>query len=120
MGPEYRAKARGYLLSLEQPVNIFLITFMMAVLSLLNILNKTFQKSDSDLATALSILKSVRKQLDGLCEKYTIEHITSLIYPEGVAHESSLPAKRRRTIPTKFQDSVVTDISFRVIEMRIT
>ena len=44
---EYRAKARGYLASLEQPVNIFLVTFTMDVLSLLNIVNKTFQKSDS-------------------------------------------------------------------------
>jgi hypothetical protein len=43
---EYRAKARGYLSSLKQPVSIFLIPFMMDVLSLLDILNKTFQKSD--------------------------------------------------------------------------
>lgn len=110
--PEYRAKARGYLSSLKQPVNIFLITFMMDVLSLLNILNKTFQKSDSDLPTSLCILKSVRKQLDGLCEKYTIEHITYLIYPEGIAtpdDESSTPSKRKRTIPAQFQDFVLTD-----------
>ena len=109
---EYRAKARGYLSSLEQPVNIFLVSLMMDVLSLLNIVNKTFQKSDSDLTTALGVLKSVRNQLNELCEKYTIEHITSLIYPEGFAtsnDESSLPAKRKRTISTRFEDSIVME-----------
>ena len=39
---------------------------MMDVLSLLDILNKAFQKSDSSLLTSLSILKSVRENLNSL------------------------------------------------------
>ena len=109
---EYRAKARGYLASLEQPVNIFLVTFMMDVLSLLNIVNKTFQKSDSDLSSALDILKSVRNQLNELCVKYTVEHITNLVYPDRItssSDETNLPSKRKRTISTSFQDSIVME-----------
>lgn len=109
---DYRAKARGYLTSLEQPVNIFLVSFMMDVLSLLNIVNKTFQKSDSDLSTALSVLKSVRNQLNELCEKYTIEHIANLVCPDGLTssnNEISLPSKRKRTVATRFQNSIVTE-----------
>lgn len=85
---------------------------MMDVLSLLDILNKTFQKSDCDLQTSLSILKSIRENLDGLRQKYTIENITHLIYPECAATtviEPSVASKRKRTIPDKFQDSVLTD-----------
>ena len=78
---EYRAKARGYLAFLEQPVNIFFVTFMMDVLSLLNIVDKTFQKSDSDLSSTLDELKSMRNQLNELCVKYTVEHTTTLIIP---------------------------------------
>ncbi|CAB4036306.1 Zinc finger MYM-type 1 [Paramuricea clavata] len=109
---EYRAKARGYLSSLKQPVSIFLIAFMMDVLSLLDILNKTFQKSDCDLRISLSILKSIRENLDDLRQKYTIESITHLIYPEWAATtviEPGVGSKRKRTIPDKFQDSVLTD-----------
>lgn len=113
--PENRAKARGYLSSLKQPVNVFLITFMMDVLSLLDILNKTFQKSDCDLATSLSVLKSIRETLYGLRQKYTIQHITPLIYPEDVptstdsVNEPGIASKRKRKIPEKFQDSLLTD-----------
>lgn len=85
---------------------------MMDVLSLLDILNKTFQKSDCDLQTSLSILKFIRENLDGLRQKYTIENITHLIYPECAATtviEPSVASKRKRTIPDKFQDSVLTD-----------
>jgi hypothetical protein len=85
---------------------------MMDVLSLLDILNKTFQKSDCDLQTSLSILKSIRENLDGLRQKYTIENITHLIYPECAATtviEPGVASKRKRTIPDKFQDSVLTD-----------
>ena len=52
---------------------------MMDVLSLLDILNKGFQKSDSSLPTSLSILKSVRENLNSLLHNYTIKHITGLI-----------------------------------------
>ena len=111
---EYRAKARGYLSSLKLPVNVFLITFMIDVLSLLDILNKTFLKSDSDLQTSLSVLKSIREKLCGLRQKYTFEYITHLIYPESVAtctsvNEPGVASKGKRTIPEKFQDSVLTD-----------
>ena len=53
--PENRSKAKGYLASLNEPVNVFLISFMMDVLSLLDIQNKAFQKSDSSIPTSLSI-----------------------------------------------------------------
>jgi hypothetical protein len=111
---EHRSKAKGYLHSLKMPVNIFLISFMMDVLSLLDISNQTFQKSDTDLLTSLSVLKSVRENLEGLREKYSIEHITSIIYIEGVStieleDEPHTAGKRKRTIPDKYQDYVVVD-----------
>ena len=70
--PENRSKAKGYLASLNEPVNIFLTSFIMDVLSMLDILSKAFQKSDSSLPTSLSILKSVRENSNGLLHKYTI------------------------------------------------
>ena len=109
---EYRVKAKGYLTSLEEPVTIFLMTFMMNVLKLLNILNLMFQKQDSNLGTALSTLRSVRKELDDLIAQYTVEHITTVIYPQEAAtpNDGSSPtAKRRRTIPATLQDSVVME-----------
>ena len=60
---ENRSKAIGYLASLNASVNVFRISFMMDVLSLLDILNKAFQKSDSHLPTSLSILKSVNENV---------------------------------------------------------
>lgn len=66
---------------------------MMDVLSKLNIVNKTFQKSDSDLSTALSALKSVRNQLNKLCEKYTIKYIANLVCPNRLTSSSKLMMK---------------------------
>ena len=103
--PENRSKAEGYLASLNEPVNVFLISFMMDVLSLLDILNKAFQKSDSSLPTSLSILKSVREDLNSLLHKYTIEHITGLIYPEGTVTSR----KRNRTILDRFENFLLTE-----------
>ena len=58
---EYCVTAKGYLTSLEEPVPIFLMTFMIDVLTSLKILNLMFQKQDSNLGTALSTICSVRK-----------------------------------------------------------
>ena len=114
--PENRSKAKDYLASLNEPVNILchkhLISFMMDVLSLLDILNKAFQKSDSSLPTSLSILKSVRENLNSLLHKFTIEHITGLIHPEGTVSEEDEPCtsrKRKRTIPDRFENVLLTE-----------
>ena len=48
----------------------------MDVLKLLNLLNLMFEKQDSNPGTALSTLRSVRKEADNLLLKYTAEHIT--------------------------------------------
>ncbi|XP_028417407.1 zinc finger MYM-type protein 1-like [Dendronephthya gigantea] len=109
---EYRSKAKGYLSALKQPVNIFLIPFMMDVLSLLDILNKTFQKPDCDLQTSLIILKSIREKLNSLRHEYTIDKIANVIYPECAAMteiEPGVASKRKRTTPERLQDSVITD-----------
>ena len=44
--------------------------------------------------------------------KYTIEHITSLIYPEGTVSEEDEPCtsrKRKRTIPDRFENFLLTE-----------
>ena len=82
--PENCTKAKGYLASLNEPVNVFIISFMMDFLSLLDILNKAFQKSDSSLPTSLSILKSARENLNDLY-KYTIEHIAGLFIQKALS-----------------------------------
>ena len=110
--PENRAKAKGYLTSLEEPVTIFLMTFVMDVLKLLSLLSLKFQKQDSNLGTALSTLGSVRKEVDNLLSEYTVEHITRLVYPQEASTRddgSSPLAKRKRTIPVTFQDFVVSE-----------
>ena len=110
--PENRAKAKGYLTSLEEPVTIFLMTFVMDVLKLLSLLNLMFQKQDSNLGTALSTLGSVRKEVDNLLSEYTVQHITRLVYPQEASTRddgSSPPAKRKRIIPVTFQDFVVSE-----------
>ena len=79
---------------------------------LLNILNLMFQKQDSNLGTALSTLRSVRKELDDLMAEYTVEHITSVVYLQEAATANDGPspiAKRIRTIPAMLQDSVVME-----------
>ena len=110
--PENREKAKGYLTSLEEPVTIFLMTFVMDVLKLLSLLSLKFQKQDSNLGTALSTLGSVRKEVDNLLSEYTVEHITRLVYPQEASTRddgSSPPAKRKRIIPVTFQDFVVSE-----------
>ena len=110
--PENREKAKGYLTSLEEPVTIFLMTFVMDVLKLLSLLSLKFQKQDSNLGTALSTLGSVRKEVDNLLSEYTVEHITRLVYPQEASTRddgSSPLAKRKRTIPVTFQDFVVSE-----------
>lgn len=96
---EHRSKAKGYLASLEEPVNIFLMNFLMDVL--LNLLNLMFQKQDSSLRTALSTLRSVRKDLDKLAEKYTVEHITSIVNPKETTQNVGSPplANRKKNDP---------------------
>ena len=109
---EYCARAKGYLTSLEEPVTIFLKTFIMDVLNSLNILNLMFQKQDSNLGTALITLRSVRKELDDLIAQYTVEHITTVVYQQEAAtpNDGSSPTvKRRRAIPATLQDSVVME-----------
>ena len=58
-------------------------------------------------------LKSVRNQLNELCEKYSIEYIANLVCPNGVTSSSndeiSIPFKRKRTTSTRFQDSIVAE-----------
>lgn len=110
--PEYRSKAKGYSASLEVPVTTFLIIFMMDVMKLLNLLNLMFQKQESNLITALTTLQSVRRELDNLSVKYTVAHITQLVFPQEASapdDELRLLGKRKRTIPATLHDSVVME-----------
>ena len=85
----------------------------MDVLKLLNLLNLMFKKQDSNLGTALSSLRLVRKEVDNLLLKCTAEHITWIVYPQNASITDDgppLPAKRKRAVPVAFQeDSIVKE-----------
>ena len=104
---KHRAQAKGYLAEVEDDMNSFLLIFMNEVCETLNILTQSFEKCDSNISTSLETLSRVRIQINNLKEKYSIDYLKQLFSPE--IEEVEPPAKRARTVPSRFNDSVILE-----------
>lgn len=107
----HRRTASSLLHHLDQPVNLLLLDFLKDLMRPLDTLTLSLQSVETSIVHCLENLDIITTEFVSIKTVYTEDHIRGILKIPAPSDDTPTtpdpPAKRKRNIPTKFNDSII-------------